>query len=158
MRIGRALHWCLCMFHLNELPLRQLFVFMDGKTTGPQTFNGFIGKSLSNCETLPIVNFEVINASPLCNFSDQQYFLDIIYAVTTGEIKDGLEKRSPGNLVQSRWLTLANRVLRLYIAMEGPSFNLRLLTEFIIRSYSVVWFSIKPVSYTHLTLPTIYSV
>ena len=90
---------------------------MDGKTTGPQTFNGLIGKSLSNCETLPIVNFEVINASPPCNFSDlstdQQYFLDIIYAVTTGKIKDGLEKRSPGNLVQSRWLTLANRILRL---------------------------------------------
>lgn len=38
------------MLHLNELPLRHLFDYMNGKTSGPSTYNGSIGKLLDKCE------------------------------------------------------------------------------------------------------------
>lgn len=147
LELGRSLHWAICMLHINELPLRHLFFHLDGKTSGPQSFCGEIGKQLENCLDLPIVEFSIIDG---CKFevtsnlsSDQQYFLDILIAVTTGNIKQGLENRSPGKLVQSRWLTFANRALRLYIGTTQPTSKLRILVEFIVRSYALVWFSIK---------------
>jgi len=102
---------------------------------------------LENCVNLPIVNFTVVGGTEFESISDlssdQQYFLDILIVVSTGNVKEGLESRSPGKLVQSRWLTLANHVLRLYIATTTPTETLHLLVKFIVRSYALVWFSIK---------------
>ncbi|GBP96300.1 Protein FAM200A [Eumeta japonica] len=42
-RLQRPLQWIICMLHLNELPLRHLFDYLDGKTSGPSTYNGPIG-------------------------------------------------------------------------------------------------------------------
>lgn len=53
----KPLQWLVCLFHFNELPLRSLFLHLDGKTCGPTQFCGIIGKSLPNCESLPIVRF-----------------------------------------------------------------------------------------------------
>ncbi|GBP95516.1 hypothetical protein EVAR_70524_1 [Eumeta japonica] len=39
-RLQRPLQWIICMLHLNELPLRHLFDYLDGKTSGPSTYNG----------------------------------------------------------------------------------------------------------------------
>ena len=43
----------------------------------------------------------------------------------------------------SRWLTLAARLLRLYIGTETPSANLCLLVEYLVRHYIPVWFRIR---------------
>ena len=54
------LQWFVCQLHANELPLKHF----DGPTNGPHGFSGPImpiGKSLPNCEKLPIVDFEPLN-------------------------------------------------------------------------------------------------
>src|SRR5271155_1129716 len=88
-----------------------------GKSTGPRSFSGTLGSLLSKCETMPIASYEpipcdfpVVTADDLS--SDQQYLLDICHAVITGECSVSLSHRQAGQLVMSRWLTLANRVLR----------------------------------------------
>ena len=59
-----------------------------------------------DCE-LPEVN--VVDLS-----RDQQYLNDIRKAVSTGHCSVSLSHHDPGKLVMSRWVTLANRALRLY--------------------------------------------
>ena len=146
--LGRPLHWSICLLYLNELPLRHLFHSLDGATTGPHSFNGPIGKSISMSVQKPIVSFAIFVGEPIiCNkqllSSDQLYFFEIVNAVKTGVVPDRFNSRTPGRLNHARWLTLANRVLRLYISTEDPSNELILLAKFIVNSYAVVWFDIK---------------
>lgn len=49
-KLGHPVHWLVCLLHANELPLRHLIHTVDGKTTGPSTFTGTIGKQLPDCE------------------------------------------------------------------------------------------------------------
>jgi hypothetical protein len=148
IELGRPLHWSICLLHLNELPLRHLFITLDGAMTGPHSFNGPIGKSISTSLQQPIVNFAVIAGEPIaCDkallSSDQLYFFEIVNAVKTGIVPENFDSRVPGRLNHARWLTLANRVLRLYTSTEAPSNELKLLVTFIVNSYAVVWFDIK---------------
>ena len=46
-------------------------------------------------------------------------------------------------MAQSRWLTTANRLLRLYVSTSQPSQSLVTLAEYIIKVYGPVWFGIK---------------
>ena len=55
----------------------------------------------------------------------------------------GLQFMSPGKLAHSRWLTTANRILRLYVATEEPSDTLLTITEYIMKVYAPLWFSIR---------------
>ena len=48
LHMGRPAQWLICMFHLNELPLRHLLVHLDGTTSGPNAFCGVIGKRLKS--------------------------------------------------------------------------------------------------------------
>ena len=55
--LKRPLQWSICLLHCNELPLRHVFKFLDGSSTGPNTFDGPIGKQLDQCVTdWPVVN------------------------------------------------------------------------------------------------------
>ena len=70
------------MLNANELPLRHLFSNLDGKTSGPRSFTGPIGKLLQNCEKRPVENFTpvevhatVTNAIDLSTY--QKSLLDI---------------------------------------------------------------------------------
>lgn len=54
-----------------------------------------------------------------------------------------LEKRNPGLISHARWLTTANRILRLYIGTRKPSHNLKALVTFIVKVYAPMWFNIK---------------
>ena len=83
--LNRPLQWFVYQFHanLNELPLKHL----DGPTTGPRGFSSLImpiGKSLANCEKLPIVDFEPLNCvlPPSINSddlsTDQKYLFDML--------------------------------------------------------------------------------
>ena len=47
MFLGRALQWNICLLHLNELPLRHVFIYLDGTTKSPDKFAGPIGSQLN---------------------------------------------------------------------------------------------------------------
>ena len=50
---------------------------------------------------------------------------------------------SCSQLHNARWLTLANRICRLYISTEDPEENLQTMTNFIIFYFAPSWFDIK---------------
>lgn len=146
--LGRPLQWFICMLHANELPLRHLLQYLDGSTTGPRGFSGEIGKSLQSCENVSIVNFQPIEVElPYVDYetisSDQKYLYEMCLAISSGTIKEDLSHKNPGPLCHSRWLTCANRILRLYAATEMPSRNLDVLATFVIKVYAPTWFNIK---------------
>ena len=148
--MGRPLQWIVCLFHGNELPFRHLCRFLSGKTTGPARYAGDIGDKIGNCEELPLVNFKPIQGylpeilMVLKDLStDQKYLLEICQAISSGICSPDLAKRNPGKLCHSRWLTTANRILRLYIGSENPSEELYILTEYVMKVYAPVWFNIK---------------
>lgn len=151
--LKRPLNWFICMLHTNELPLRHLFMYLDGTTSGASTFTGLIGKEIQHCEARQIILFEpivcasnmpVLDEVVLDDISgDQKYLYDIVTAIRSGIVSDDMSSRKPGILNHSRWLTLANRVCRLYISTESPSYNLRVITHFIVSNYAPTWFAIK---------------
>jgi hypothetical protein len=146
--LEKPLHWFVCMLHGNELPLRHLFASLDGKTSGPRCFTGVIGKELQSCETKPIVPFDpiavVLHQVDVTTLStDQKYLYQIHQAISVGEVSHDLSSRSPGGLNHARWITTANRILRLYVSTEEPSHNLVTLTHFVMEVYAPMWFIIK---------------
>lgn len=123
---------------------------LDGVTKGPNALSGNIGKLLSSCENMPVAQFIAIKGPnmPLSSghselSKDQKYLMDICNAIYDGQCSRSIELRNPGPLSHARWLTTANRILRLYIATNNPSENLKSLAEFIIRVYAPTWFQIK---------------
>lgn len=147
-KLQRPLQWIICMLHLNELPLRHLFNKLDGKTTGPHSYNGPIGKLLGKCEVQPVIVYEIIPSQlPVIRAEelsmDQKYLYAITTAVMTGNCPPDLAHKSPGKISHARWLTTANRILRLYVATLHPSDNLCHLAKFIVKVYAPLWFEIK---------------
>jgi len=148
-KLKRPLQWFVCQLHANELLLRHILQHIDGgKTTGPNTYAGPIGQQLLNCEQLKVGNFDVIESEmPDINCddlsTDQKYLLDICNAVRGGLCSDDLANREPGKMSHARWLTTANRILRLYIATENPTEQLKHLSEFVVKVYARLWFCIK---------------
>ena len=60
--LGRPLQWKICLMHFAELPAKNLFTKLDGKTDGPLGPSGPIGKAIKqiNENLEPFVNFERI--------------------------------------------------------------------------------------------------
>ena len=56
--------------------------------------------------------------------------------VSRGLLPDELVKRSPGSLNRAKWLTTANRILRLHVSIEKPSPNLIKLVESVMMVYT----------------------
>lgn len=148
LKFKRPLQWFICLLHFNELPLRALFESIDGPTSGPKSFSGPLGKMLKDCENLTVTNFEPI----ICNLpeidpkilsKDQKYLYEICQAVNSGVCPEDLKNRLPGPLNHARWLTAANRLLRLYVTFEKPDDNLKGLVNFICKVYAPSWFEIK---------------
>jgi len=44
-KLGRPLQWVVCLLHCNELPLRHVFLELDGTTKSPDSFSGPVGKN-----------------------------------------------------------------------------------------------------------------
>jgi len=147
--LGRPLQWLICMLHANELPLRHLIQKLDGVTHGPKGFSGVIGRALTTCEELPIVKFLPINFEdcPVLDAidisTDQKYLYNMYKAVSSGQCLIDLALQKPGPVVHSRWLTTANRILRLYVSTDNPTENLVTLANYIVKVYAPVWFHIK---------------
>lgn len=75
--------------------------------------------------------------------TDQKYLWEMCVAVSSRNCPIDLSLKNPGKLAHSRWLTLANRMLRLYVGTESPIENLKTLVQYILKVYAPVWFSIK---------------
>ena len=127
--LGRPLQWIVCLLHANELPFRHAFDYIDcGMSKGPSKLSGKIGAQLHlDLTKRSVVNFSAVTGdlpelSPdiLQDLSeDHRYLYDIRHAIQKGKISCKLQQRSPGNLHNARWLTRANRVLRLYISTSN---------------------------------------
>ena len=148
LKLNRPLHWFICQLHANELPLRNLFQKLDGKTSGPSGFSGKLGRSLEKCENLNVVNFipvpsELPDLDLVELSTDQKYLYEMHKSISTGVCSNALVHKNPGKLAHSRWLTTANRILRLYVGTEAPSQTLVTLVQFIMKVYAPAWFLIK---------------
>src|ERR1043165_5375508 len=75
--------------------------------------------------------------------SDEQYMYDMCIAVSSGQCSPDLALQKPGPIVHSRWLTMANRVLRLCVATNNPSDNLQTLVVYVMKVYAPIWFHVK---------------
>ena len=150
--------WLVCFLHTNELPLRHLMEDLDGKTSSDHTFVGPIGKALENVVNLDINSkfVPITVGSPLIELdqdiiddvsTDQKYGYRIVMAIRAGVIPADLANMDIGPICHARWLTLANRILRLYVSKHGLKgkvlSNLKLLVEFIIGVYFPMWFEAK---------------
>lgn len=147
-KMGRPLQWFICLLHANELPLRHLMKHLDGETSGPTGYTGDIGRQLETCELQSVAKFKKIPTKlPQLDLdilsSDQKYLYEISLAISEGTVSERLARRQPGKMAHSRWLTTANRVLRLYIGTTNPSNKLIILTTFIQTVYVPSWFEIK---------------
>lgn len=150
-RLNQPLQWIICLLHTNELPLKHLFEYLDGATAGPTSYSGTIGRLLEKCEDNNIVHYEKIESVlPVIKSdivkdlsSDQRYLYEITSAVINGNCHSDLANRTPGKMSHARWLTKANRILRLYISTSEPSENLKNLATFVVRVYAPIWFQIK---------------
>ena len=146
------------MRHTSEIVWHKFFKTIDGESSGPTTLTGDIGKKVGN-ETFyrkGVANYQKIRPKrPLPELSkavldkmsaDQAYLYRIIRAIINGSkhftIDKGLLTASPGKLHNARWLTLANRILRLYCTFEKPSKELTLLIRFVVDVYSPTWFDV----------------
>ena len=141
--LSRPLQWAICLLHLNELPLRHIFLRLDGTTKSPDSFSGPIGSQLggsvsdwqvqSNFQRIPNSNFPVLPNNIIDDLStDQYYAYRICSCVMLGTEDDDLAKLECGPLCHSRWLTLACRILRYYISHKSTSKNLKDLAKFCI--------------------------
>src|SRR6218665_2036086 len=61
----------------------------------------------------------------------------------SGQCSTDLGNRKPGPMCLSRWLTTANRKLRLYISKQNPEKHLVTLVNYIVKVYAPIWFEIK---------------
>ncbi|KAK0066832.1 hypothetical protein Bpfe_003567 [Biomphalaria pfeifferi] len=116
--LDKPLQWFVCQLHANELPLRHLFEHLDGPTNGPKGFSGPIGKSLVDCEKLPVVKYTPINCVLPSGLNsddlstDQKYLFDLNTAVSVRVCPVGLSLRNPdgarhvhNTILKSRYLT-----------------------------------------------------
>ena len=147
-----SVHWFICQLHGNELPLRHLFQYLDGNCKGPSSFSGPLGKAISgNIQDLPLVNFNpikglitVLPSDVVAGLSsDQRYLYDIASAVQVGKVSPNVATKQPGTLHNARWLTLANRLLRLYVSTDSPTKPFTRIVSFILNHYAPSWFQIK---------------
>jgi hypothetical protein len=151
--LGKPLQWDICLLHLNELPLRHVFMKLDGTTKGPDKFAGTIGSKLNGnvsdwevvkFKPIPYDGFVMLDNQTVNNLStDQYYAYRICWGVITGDVDDDLALLEVGPLNHSRWLTLACRILCFYVSVLKATKILKLITEFIVTVYFPSWFHIK---------------
>ena len=63
--------------------------------------------------------------------------------INDGTCPDAMTNAEPGHLSHARWLTTANRILRVYISSDQPSNELDILVRFVVIVYAPSWFDIK---------------
>ncbi|GBN04675.1 hypothetical protein AVEN_31098-1 [Araneus ventricosus] len=145
------MQWAVCLLHFFELPFRAFFMHIDGTTSSPYPYTSLIGSKLPDCENLPVVSFKPIkcdlpyhNADDLRKLNnDLRYLFQISKAIKSGECPKDLASMNPGTLNKARWLTSANRILRLYIATKNPNKKFLEIVTYILTVYVVMQYSIR---------------
>ena len=94
---------------------------------------------------MPIQEFEPIECTlPNVDEKDlrsiQKYLLKVVRAIKTDECSLDLSNSEPGTLNHARWLTCANRILRLYMATVQPFGNLIVVVSFLFKVDVPMWF------------------
>ncbi|GBN39983.1 hypothetical protein AVEN_12411-1 [Araneus ventricosus] len=115
------MQWAVSLLHFIELPFRALFMHIDGTTSSPHSYTGPIGSKLPDYEKLPVVSFKPIkcdlpfhSADDLRKFNNNlRYLFQISKVIKSGECPEDLASVNLGKLNKTRWLTSANRTLRL---------------------------------------------
>ena len=156
--LGRRLYWSICLLHINELPLRHLMTQLDGPTSGSNSFKGPIGKVLPSVEDKGWAKkFQPVNVGPELPemsdevmddlSSDQRYLLLAFNSVRSGVLSPQLKSLAIGPISHARWLTLAARLLVLWMSKHNfkgkTKKNLEILVTFVMTNYCVMWFTIK---------------
>lgn len=83
------------------------------------------------------------NLNPNELSTDSKYLYQMANAISNGEVPADLCHTRPGPLSHARWLTKANRLLRLYVTTKDPSNNLRILATYIMKVYVPMYFNVK---------------
>ncbi|GBN07097.1 hypothetical protein AVEN_25022-1 [Araneus ventricosus] len=147
--LNRPLQWFMCQLHANELPLRHLFVHVDGTTIGAQKLHWQNRKIVGRMREVTLVSFTPIECT-LCEVTKKKdlsterlYLMEICEAINCGHCRESLSKRNPGKVCNSRGLRATNRILRLCVPNENPSEAFLTLMTFVVRVYEPLWFKIK---------------
>ena len=160
LHLKRKLIWLVCSLHTKELPLRHLIGKLDGPTLSNNTFSGKIGKLLPTATDLDInPNFIPIRVGPpllpltdeiISDLStDQHYGYMMVNAIRSGVVPQRLPMLDVGPVNHSRWLTTANRLLRLYVSdhndqlSENDKNNLQKMCKSVVGIYYPCWFNMK---------------
>lgn len=161
--LDRPLQRVVCLIHMNELPLKRVMQQLVGKSSGTRSYHGKLGGLIEkdNLETLELVHFtpvkeaesyfpifrEDYRTKTLKLRTDQDYLYQMCHAVIAGPEKcsEKLLRTPPGEIGHARWLTTANRILRLYISTEKPEEipYLRQIVHYIVCCYAPIFFAIR---------------
>ena len=155
--LGEATQRVFCLNHSIQRPVAKLFEHYDGKTTGPDSWSGEIGKVIiTEVSQLPVVAFEpvtnlelseAINAlaqedlKSLCH--DLRYLIEMGRGVTSGHLDQCWRDMQPGTCAEIRWTNPQSRTLHLYMSSENPSFSLRRMVNYIIMVYLLTVLSVR---------------
>ena len=152
--LGRPLQRLVCLCHHAELPFRALFQHLDGKTSGPSTFSGPIGREIAGdvhklpiksfprleCPDFPIVPPTVVGGLS----TDLRLLYELARAIVSDdEVPPRVAVVAHGKLYAARWHTAQSRLLRLYMAQEQPSDALRALVVYVCCVYVPTVMDIK---------------
>ena len=168
MDLQKPLQPIICLFHLNELPLKALMRTFVGKSLSSKSYEGPLGRAIlrDDLSTLPVADYKPISwdnedETPFPRFddeflqqslrSDQLLLYHLCLGAKMGSLKDGsdrsrrilsLEIPEPN---QSRWLTTAARIIRLYLSTSDPTTipSLDLMATYILKVYVPIFFLIK---------------
>lgn len=155
---GKPVQWIVCLFHMNELVLKKVFVTIDGPTGSGEVYTGDIGRKISGNKNRGlgritrdmVVDFERIIPKEPCHFepehlqnSDMKNF-NTMMKVIIGLLEIGDDfVLVPGPVNQARWVTTATNLMCLFVITENPPANLVLLVTFIINVYGPTICDIK---------------
>ena len=74
---------------------------------------------------------------------DQRLLYEYCRGCNHGLVDERWSKKKIGAISQSRWLTLATRILAMYCRTQNPSVKLKTFAKFIVGVYALSWFEIK---------------
>ncbi|CAH1098837.1 unnamed protein product [Psylliodes chrysocephalus] len=94
--------------HINLLPLRHIFQYLDRETSGPRVYSEAIGKMLESYEKSLVLNFVPIvnplpelDAAAIRNLStDQKYLYEMCYSISRKNWSLNLAARNSGTIAE----------------------------------------------------------
>lgn len=152
VHLEHPVQWIVCLLHTNELPLRKLFLHVDGVTTGPSSYSGPLGKLFvqkGHLNQLPVVPFLPVKCRMLPDIDrevlskDQQHLYDLAQAIERGKVPTNVSNRILGTVHHARFLNLASSILRYYVSKPSPSVKLKALVQYVMQVYVPTFFLTK---------------